>query len=146
MGFTEQTVENTGYVGVAAADSVNHFDVPIRFLFIEGICAGIIDDGTKGMETGTVDYSLCGRDDGDGVVLGEAFEDGFRVPFFVEGQTSCVFRTKKDVYQRENLLNAGFGLETGLQILAVIYIEGDECPVFFEETNHFYGGVLAKLA
>ena len=84
--------------------------------------------------------------DGDGVVLGEAFEDGFRVPFFVEGQTSCVFRTKKDVYQRENLLNAGFGLETGPQILAVIYIEGDECPVFFEETNHFYGGVLAKLA
>ena len=97
------------------------------------------------MKTGTVDHSLCGRDDGDGVVLGEAFEDGFRVSFFAEGQTSCVLRTKKDVYQWENLLNAGFGLETGPQVLAVIYVEGYQCALFFEETNHFYGGVLAEL-
>ena len=66
-------------------------------------------------------------------------------PFLPKVRRAVSSEQKKDVYQWENLLNADFGLETGPQVLAVIYVEGYQCALFFEETNHFYGGVLAEL-
>ena len=49
----------------------------------------------KVLKTRTVDHSLCGRDDGDGIVLGEAFEDGFRVSFFAEVRRAVSSEQKK---------------------------------------------------
>lgn len=136
----EQSEKNAGYIGVSASDPVHHLYIPIGFLFIEMIAAGVIDDGTKGMDLRAVHNTLSGGYDGNRIIFCKALHNAFCIAFFQECKPGGFLRTEEDIYIGKDLLKLFSCLVAGPEVAAEIYIKRNERAAFFEPTDHFHTG------
>ena len=127
-GMCQQSIQDTGDIGITASNTVYDFDIGVRRFFIIGIILGAVDNRTEGMTLRAMYDTLCGCHDGNRILLREALHNALGIAFLQESQACGVLGAEEDIYIRQNGFDAFLRLSTGPQIAAEVHIKGDDAP------------------
>ena len=125
-GMCQQSIQDTGDIGITASNTVYDFDIGVRRFFIIGIILGAVDNRTEGMTLRAMYDTLCGCHDGNRILLREALHNALGIAFLQESQACGVLGAEEDIYIRQNGFDAFLRLSTGPQVPTEVHIKGDD--------------------
>ena len=122
----QQSIQDTGDIGITASNTVYDFDIGVRRFFIIGIILGAVDNRTEGMTLRLCTIRCVDATMEIGYSSVKLFIMLSGIAFLQESQACGVLGAEEDIYIRQNGFDAFLRLSTGPQIAAEVHIEGDD--------------------